>query len=337
MTIKRTLLIALSLVLFATSVVQAQEYILQPKVASFNFLIDDSGSMMMHEAQTGVKKIVLAKRVMQMINQAMPPFGCMMAAAQTFTPFQPIVGYGPYDPAVMAKAINSITTDKEIRARWTRIGEAFQLLTPMATQMAPKSAVVIATDGVNNMGPDPIESLMGFYNANPQTCVHFISFADTAEGSRTIMEMFNLNTCSVMADGKALLNDPVAFNEFMVDVFYTPTEVVDEVMVIDNVLFKFDSSKILPAARPILDEAARLIMCGQTCTTVIGHTDSIGTPEYNMGLSLRRAASVRNYLIKKGVPADRIKVIGKGEFDPEFSNDTAEGRRHNRRVNILLN
>ncbi|SIO26577.1 OmpA family protein [Halodesulfovibrio marinisediminis] len=335
MTIKRTLLIALSLVLFATSVVQAQEFILQPKVASFNFLIDDSGSMMMHEAQTGKKKIVLAKEVVQRINEAMPPLP-YMAAAQTFTPFQPIVGYGPFDPAVMAKAVNSITTDKEIRARWTKMGEAFDMLTPMATKMAPKGAVVLVTDGVSNMGPDPVDSLMGFYNANPGMCVHFISFADTAEGSKTIMELFNLNTCSVMADGKTLLNDPVAFNEFMVDVFYTPIEVVDEVIVIDNVLFKFDSSAILPAARPILDEAAALIMSSGDSTTVIGHTDSVGTAQYNMGLSLRRAMSVRNYLIRKGVPQDLIEVVGKGEFDPEYTNETAEGRRLNRRVTIVL-
>lgn len=335
MTIKRTLLIALSLVLFATSVVQAQEFILQPKVASFNFLIDDSGSMMMHDAQTGLKKIVLAKNVVQMINEAMPPLP-YMAAAQTFTPFQPIVGYGPFDPAVMANAVNSITTDKEIRARWTKMGDAFEKLTPMATKMAPKGAVVIATDGVSNMGSDPVDALMGFYNANPQMCVHFISFADTAEGSKTLMELFNLNTCSVMADGKKLLNDPVAFNEFMVDVFYTPIEVVDEVIIIDNVLFKFDSSAILPAARPILDEAAALILSSGDSTTVIGHTDSVGSAQYNMGLSLRRAMSVRNYLMKKGVPGNLIEVVGKGEFDPEFTNETAEGRRLNRRVTIVL-
>lgn len=337
MTIKRTLLIALSLVLFATSVVQAQEFILQPKVASFNFLIDDSGSMMMHEAQTGLKKIVLAKNVAQMINKAMPAFPCMMAAAQTFTPFQPIVAYGQYDPGVMSGAINSITTDKEIRARWTKIGEAFQLLTPMATQMECKGAVILISDGVNNMGPDPVESLMGFYNANPDICVHFVSFADTAKGSETMMELFNLNSCSVLADGKTLLNDPVAFNEFMVDVFYTPVEVVEDVIQIDNVLFHFDSSKILPEARAILDQAAAMIMANKSCTTVIGHTDSIGTVKYNIGLSLRRATAVRNYLVMKGVPAESIKVIGKGKSDPEYTNETAEGRRCNRRVNILLN
>jgi len=335
MTIKRTLLIALSLVLFATSVVQAQEYILQPKVASFNFLIDDSGSMMMHEAQTGKKKIVLAKDIVLMINEAIPPLP-YMAAAQTFTPFQPIVGYGPHDAGVMAAAVNSITTDKEIRGRWTKIGEAFDMLTPMATKMACSNAVILVTDGVSNMGPDPVDSLMGFYNANPQTCVHFISFADTAEGSETLMEMFNLNSCSVMADGKTLLHDPVAFNEFMVNVFYTPIEVADEVIVIDNVLFKFDSSALRPEVRCILDEAAAMILASGNCTTVIGHTDSIGTAKYNMGLSLRRAMSVRNYLMKKGVPGDSIEVVGKGEFEPEFTNETAEGRRLNRRVNIVL-
>ncbi|MCG8530623.1 MAG: OmpA family protein [Desulfovibrionales bacterium] len=335
MTIKRTLLFALSLVLFATSAVQAQEFILQPKVASFNFLIDDSGSMMMHDAQTGMKKITIAKKVVQMMNEAMPPLP-YMAAAETFSPFQQIVGYGPFDPAIMAKAVNSITEDKEIRARWTEIGDAFMMLKPMMQTMAPKGAVVLVSDGVNNMGADPVEALMGFYAENPGMCVHFVSLADTAEGSKTLMELFNLNTCSVMADGRKLMNDPVAFNEFMVDVFYTPIEVIDEVIVIDNVLFRFDSSAIMREARPILDEAAALIMASGDNTTVIGHTDSIGSAQYNMGLSIRRAMAVRNYLMMKGVPGELIEVVGKGLYDPEYSNDTAEGRRLNRRVTIVL-
>ena len=337
MTIKRTLLIALSLVLFAmTSVVQAQEFILQPKVASFNFMIDDSGSMMMHESQTGMKKIVIAKKVLGRINEAIPPLP-YCASAETVAPFQPLVAHAPFNPAIMANAINSISTDKPIRARYTNIGDGLLDLIPLAQEMAPTSSVILVTDGANNRGEDPVEALRTFYAANPETCVHFISVADTADGARTLMDMFNLNTCSVMADARTLMHDPVAFNEFMTDVFYTPIEVVDEVIVIDNVLFHFDSSKILPEARCILDEVAKQILAGCELATVVGHTDWIGTEKYNMGLSLRRAKSVRNYLMMKGVPGDRIKVVGKGECDPAFSNETAEGRRQNRRVNILLN
>jgi OOP family OmpA-OmpF porin len=67
-----------------------------------------------------------------------------------------------------------------------------------------------------------------------------------------------------------------------------------------------------------------------------GHTDSIGTEAYNQKLSERRANTVKQYLISKGVPADRIYAEGKGELQPVASNKTREGRAQNRRVEIEI-
>ena len=66
----------------------------------------------------------------------------------------------------------------------------------------------------------------------------------------------------------------------------------------------------------------------------VGHTDSIGTEKYNQGLSERRAASVKSYLVSKGVDPNRIYTEGKGELQPVASNKTREGRAQNRRVEI---
>jgi OOP family OmpA-OmpF porin len=67
-----------------------------------------------------------------------------------------------------------------------------------------------------------------------------------------------------------------------------------------------------------------------------GHTDSRGTEAYNDALSMRRARSVRDYLIKGGIPSKDIKVEGFGETKPVASNDTDEGRQQNRRVELRL-
>jgi OOP family OmpA-OmpF porin len=68
-----------------------------------------------------------------------------------------------------------------------------------------------------------------------------------------------------------------------------------------------------------------------------GYTDSIGTDEYNMKLSERRATAVMNYLIKEaGVDSSRITAIGHGEADPVADNKTPEGRAKNRRVEISI-
>jgi OmpA-OmpF porin, OOP family len=71
--------------------------------------------------------------------------------------------------------------------------------------------------------------------------------------------------------------------------------------------------------------------------TIEGHTDNIGTNEYNQKLSEKRAKSVRQYLIDKfGINGSRLTAVGYGEEKPIASNDTAEGRQTNRRVEAVL-
>ena len=66
----------------------------------------------------------------------------------------------------------------------------------------------------------------------------------------------------------------------------------------------------------------------------IGHADSIGSDAYNQRLSVRRAESVKAYLVSKGIEANRVYTEGKGEKQPVASNKTAEGRAKNRRTEI---
>ena len=68
----------------------------------------------------------------------------------------------------------------------------------------------------------------------------------------------------------------------------------------------------------------------------MGHTDSIGTDAYNQKLSERRAASVKAYLVSKGIDPNRIYTEGKGKKNPIASNKTKEGRAQNRRVEIEI-
>jgi OOP family OmpA-OmpF porin len=104
-----------------------------------------------------------------------------------------------------------------------------------------------------------------------------------------------------------------------------------------DTFFDFDKSTIKPEGRQVLDQVAAQVNTINLETLIAtGHTDSIGTEQYNMGLSQRRANSVKNYLVGKGIPADRIYVEGKGESNPIASNATREGRAQNRRVEIEI-
>jgi len=104
-----------------------------------------------------------------------------------------------------------------------------------------------------------------------------------------------------------------------------------------DTFFDFDKSTIKPEGRQILDQVASQVNTLNLETLIAtGHTDSIGTEQYNQGLSERRANSVKSYLIDKGVPADRIYAEGKGETQPVATNKTREGRAQNRRVEIEI-
>jgi len=99
--------------------------------------------------------------------------------------------------------------------------------------------------------------------------------------------------------------------------------------------FAFDSAELTAEDKATLDGvAARLKELQFVEGTATGHTDNVGTAEYNQKLSERRAQAVVDYLAAKGVAPGRIKAIGMGLTKPLASNDTAEGRAQNRRVTI---
>ena len=116
-----------------------------------------------------------------------------------------------------------------------------------------------------------------------------------------------------------------------------PPPPVEERIVLRGVNFDFDKADIRPDAAVILDEAAsQLSAAPGRSVRVEGHTDSVGTDAYNQDLSERRAASVKDYLVGKGIDASRLTTAGFGESNPIASNDTADGRALNRRVELNL-
>lgn len=99
---------------------------------------------------------------------------------------------------------------------------------------------------------------------------------------------------------------------------------------LDATNFAFDSAELTGAAQGYLAGIAASL-AGKSLTAH-GHTDSIGTDSYNMGLSERRAQSVADYLGTQGVSG--VNIVGHGESDPVATNDTEDGRAMNRRVEI---
>lgn len=104
-----------------------------------------------------------------------------------------------------------------------------------------------------------------------------------------------------------------------------------------TIQFEFDSEKLKPSSAPTLDAIADLMLRNPKMKLLVhAHTCTIGTKEYNLDLSERRAKSVKTYLTKKGVPPPSIRFRGKGFSEPIADNKTIEGRRLNRRVEFQL-
>lgn len=103
-----------------------------------------------------------------------------------------------------------------------------------------------------------------------------------------------------------------------------------------SILFPSGKATLLPASRQRLNQVAEALKNSPAVVTIEGHTDSQGGDEYNLELSERRAMTVRDFLVSRGVSSERVRSEGHGEERPVTENKTAEGRANNRRVEIVL-
>ncbi|MFZ6045475.1 OmpA family protein [Pseudomonas sp. CR3202] len=134
----------------------------------------------------------------------------------------------------------------------------------------------------------------------------------------------------VDADGCPPKEEPVAEEVVVVE---------HETIVVRDLLFGFDSSKLDPADEAKLDTVVSRLKneAPDAKLTITGHTDSVGKDAYNQKLSERRAQAVADYLVRSGIPASSIVgVVGAGETQPVADNATKDGRAMNRRVEIQI-
>jgi len=120
-----------------------------------------------------------------------------------------------------------------------------------------------------------------------------------------------------------------------------PAPPAEEVIVLNDqkaVLFAFDSARLTNEAQSqLIALMGRLKDASVVSVKVVGHTDSVGTDEYNQKLSERRAYSVATFLLSQGLAPEKLTSQGMGESQPVSDNSTDEGRAQNRRVELHLN
>ena len=106
---------------------------------------------------------------------------------------------------------------------------------------------------------------------------------------------------------------------------------------INDVLFDFNQYTLKAGAREKLAKVSGILLAYPGLKIQVeGHTDSVGSDDYNQTLSEKRANAVRDYLVTEGVPDGTVSAIGLGKANPVASNDTAAGRQQNRRVEMVV-
>ena len=106
-------------------------------------------------------------------------------------------------------------------------------------------------------------------------------------------------------------------------------------IILHGVNFNYDSAELTPESSTVLDKVASDIRKHPGLNIeVVGHASSEGNVAYNMDLSVRRASTVRNYLLKQGVKTESMRASGYGELQPVVSNELEQGRAMNRRVEL---
>ncbi len=328
----RFLLLAAVLVLSYTVNAAAAPVDCTKKIESFDFVVDYSGSMMMKNATAKKAKVLLAKDIMHRINDAIPNQS-LNGGLHTITPNGTMYAHGPWDRARMHTAIDKLKGSFPIYGRLTYMGDSLNQYESFMSSMQRDAAIILFSDGGNNMGADFVETARQIYASQRDLVIHVVSFADTEEGEANLKAVAAMHPAAQYVRAEDLASDDAALENFVIAVFCGKTE---SVIVLRGVNFAFDSYALDDKAQGILSEAAEFIKSQPGKNVVLtGWTDSRGTDSYNARLSRNRANAVKTFLTEQGVPASRMSTVGKGKSF-KYDNSSEEGRYMNRRTEIAF-
>jgi len=213
------------------------------------------------------------------------------------------------------------------------------------------AAVVIIGDGIADDDAAAIEATRSLVSGRPDpVCIHAIHSGESVEGKVVLERMVALSTnrCGSLRPASSV-RDARSVEAFERQVFLdrAPLPAVSAAavatparcggrIVLRGVTFDLDKASLRADSEEVLAFAAeQLRECTTRRVTVEGHTCALGENTHNLGLSERRADAVRDYLLAHGVAAEQLATRGVGEADPVASNDSADGRAQNRRVELV--
>lgn len=314
-------------------------------VESAAYVVDVSGSMMeklsvrageapSREAQ----KILLVREALEEINALAQKRETLPTSLFTVAPYTNRLPLAERPVETFGQALEKLNPKLEVFGRPTWVGERAQSRFNEAVGR-PQTVILFTDGGFSKEHHDPVEVLKDFYTANPQSCIHFVSLARTDAQKAGVESLAGLKACSKTIAVEDLLAQRTALERFVASVFPEECREPEKAPAVTfkGVNFDFDKSTLTPEAKKLLNRALEVIRdrpAGEHIR-IVGWTDWYGSDAYNAGLSKRRAAAVKAYLVLHGVDAARIEEVGSGKSF-RYTNETTHGRWLNRRVDLIL-
>lgn len=321
----------------------------QQKADNLVFVLDASSSMT--KAYNGFEKFSIARNVVANFNQTMPdlPIQAELRSfghAPEFSDKVSVLSFGlcDYSRQGLADALAAITPAGGPSPMAKSLKAAAEDLKAAKGNIA----MVVISDG-KDMDAAPLEAANALKaQYGDRLCIYTVLIGDDKAGRALLSGIRGVTGC-----GQAITADNISTGTGMAN-FVTavllekachvptpaPKAACPELSkagtwVFKDIKFEIDKDVLMASSYPTLDEIVAILTDHPEVSVEIqGHTDSTASDAYNMDLSLRRAHTVMIYLQNKGIGASRMTAEGYGESRPMDTNDTAEGRSNNRRVEL---
>jgi OOP family OmpA-OmpF porin len=322
------------------------------KADNFQLLLDASQTM----GNNGQVNFLTAKNFLGAVNASLPAdFGANMglrslghSERQSKNLTDLVAGMSKYSRDDMTKGLEKV----KYPGGNTPLGAAINAASADLEKAAGTSVLVIVSDGTINNLDDAIAAAKAIKaKMGDRICIYTVWVGDDVEGKKILENVSKTAGCG-FTESIANLTDAKSLAAYVEKVFLNrkpaapvpvaapapapaPAPMAEPCkgVITANLVFDFDKATIKDQMIPTLEEVKRILgECRTTTYKVAGHTCNIGTDTYNQGLSERRAAAVKKWLVDNGVDAGRLDAVGYGEGSPKYDNKTGEGRNLNRRV-----
>lgn len=335
------------------------------KANSYTFLVDYSGSMMESPEQDELtqkekqekeaaaeaaghplpeltekekerektKRIATAKGLVRQLGSRLPEG--MQSGLYTITPYTEIAPYENRPEQILNEKAQTLKENMEVLGRRSPIGLGIEQHAVRMEKSGLNGPVYLITDGRQAYGRPVENAIKTFYRIRPESCLHIISLADTREGEELVAALTAGQMCSRILHVRDIQKNPEMTDRFISETVPLECREQEQILSITGINFAFDRYDIDEKSEAILHKALEYIRTRdkKEKIEIVGWTDWMGSDAYNLRLSQKRAEAVRKWLVKKGIPAERMTAVGKGK-SYKYDNRTEKGRYLNRRMDF---